>query len=103
MKKKAELTTKQLVTIIILITSFIIILFLFFRLNLGPVNDKEICHNSVIMKSKSLPGQGALNCKTSYVCISGGGECEDFDEDEKIEIDLGDGSGFMKQGYHLFL
>jgi len=74
--KKAELTTQQLVTIIILIVSFTVILFLIFRLNLGETTDKQICHNSVVMKDKAVGFGGALNCKTQYVCISGGGECE---------------------------
>jgi len=76
MKKSGELTTQQLVGIIILIASFAVILFLLFRLNLGETSNKEICHNSVVLKSQSKISSGSLNCKTSYVCI--GGNCEDF-------------------------
>ena len=54
MNKKGELTTHQLVGLIILIVSFAVILFLLFRLNLGETTNKEICHNSVIMKGKSI-------------------------------------------------
>ena len=78
---KGELTTQQIVTLIILVVSFAVILFLIFRLNLGETTQKEICHNSVLMKAKSLPGTGYLDCKTNYVCISGGGECDEFSED----------------------
>ena len=53
MMKRGELTSQQLVTIIILIISFAVILILIFKLNLGQESDKEICHNSVVMNSKS--------------------------------------------------
>jgi len=68
--KKGELTTKQLVTIIILIVSFIIILFLIFRLNLGETSDKEICRNSVVLRGQSELTSGPLDCKTNYITIS---------------------------------
>ena len=68
--KKGELTTKQLVTLIILIASFIIILFLIFRLNLGQTTDEEICRNSVVLKGQSQLVSGPLDCKTDYVTIS---------------------------------
>ncbi len=88
MKNKAELTTQQIVGLIILIVSFTIILILIFRLNLGETTDKEICHNSVMMKAKSVLKSGPLDCKTTYVCISGGGKCEQFSPTTTIEIDM---------------
>jgi len=87
MKRKGELTTQQLVTLIILIVSFGIILFLIFNLGLGETTNKEICHNSVLLKSKSVVG-GVLDCKINYVCISGGGKCEGFNEDYTLDIDM---------------
>lgn len=90
MKKGGEITTKMLVGIIILVISFAVILFLIMRLDLGNTSVKEICHNSVVMKSRNPAGfaSGALDCSTSYVCISGGRDCENFAYDEKVEIDL---------------
>jgi len=85
--KKGELTTQQIVILIILIVSFLIILFLLFRLSLGATSQKEICHNSVITRGKSLFTE-ALDCKTDYICISGGGDCENFISSSKIEIKL---------------
>ena len=87
MNRKGELTTQQIVGLIILIASFAIILILIFRLDLRETTNKEICHNSVILKSKSLVG-GELDCRTSYVCISGGGECEGINPTETVEIDM---------------
>ncbi|MFH0972864.1 MAG: hypothetical protein V1768_02650 [Patescibacteria group bacterium] len=89
MKRKGELTTQQLITIIILIVSFGVLLFFIFRLNLGgDVTNKEICHNSVLMKSKSKIGGSALDCRTNYICISGGGKCEGFSATDTVEIDV---------------
>ncbi len=85
--KKGELTTKQLVVIIILIASFIIILFLIFRLNLGETSNKEICHNSVVLKGKSGVLAGPLDCRTNYLCISGGGDCEKISATSTVKVD----------------
>ncbi len=85
--KRGEITTQQLVIIIILIVSFVIILFLLFRLNLGTTSDKEICHNSVVLKSKSASIVGELDCKTNYLCISGGGKCEGINPTETVKVD----------------
>jgi hypothetical protein len=92
---KGELTTQQIVILIILITSFAVILFLLFRLNLGELTDKEICHNSVVMKEKSVIG-GNLDCKTNYICISGGGECKDFNPTITVKIDASNKETIMK-------
>ena len=86
MKKLGEITTQQIVFLIILIMSFAIILFFIFRLNLGAASNKEICHNSVALFERSkLAGEidlfGRLNCKTNYDCISRGEKCKDFSAD----------------------
>lgn len=86
--RKAELTTKQLVMIIVLIVSFIIILFLLFRLNLGETTNKEVCHNSVVLKGKAGVLAGSLDCRTNYLCISGGKDCEGISATSTIKIDL---------------
>ncbi len=86
--EKGELTTQQIVMIIILIVSFIIILFFIFRLDLGHETDKEICRNSVAMKDQSKLISGPLDCKTNYVCISGGGKCEGITTTITKDIDL---------------
>lgn len=85
-KKRGELTTQQIVTLIILIVSVAVILFLIFRLNPGATSNKEICHNSVMLKARGKGLVSELDCRTSYVCISGGGECEGFSSTEKINI-----------------
>jgi hypothetical protein len=93
---KGEITTKQLVTLIILILSFTVILFLIFRLDLGETSDKQICHNSVVLRSQSKLTTGPLDCKTNYLCISGGGECESLTPTTTIEVDPGDEDEIMQ-------
>lgn len=85
-KKRGELTTQQIVMLIILIVGFVIILFLLFRLNLGRTTDKEICHNSVVLKGRTKIA-GPLNCKTNYLCISSGDKCEGITPTTTVDVD----------------
>jgi hypothetical protein len=77
-KKKGEITTTQIVTWIVLIVSFIVILFFVTQLNLGKTTSDEVCHNSVLTRSTGVFGKETipLQCKTNYVCISQDGTCE---------------------------
>lgn len=85
--KRAELTTQQLVMIIVLIASFVIILFLLYRLNLGQTTDAEICHNSVVLQGQPHLQSGALDCKTNYLCVSGGNKCSNIIQTDSVSID----------------
>ncbi len=75
---KGELTTKHIVLLIIVIVSFAVILFFLLRLDLGKETEKELCHNSVVMRGTSFVPSDTLplKCKTNYVCISKDGSCE---------------------------
>jgi hypothetical protein len=84
--KKGEMTTQQIVMLVILIVSFIIILIFIFLLNSKDLTDKEICRNSVILKDKTGSIAEGVNCRTSYTCISSGGECGNFNPSDTIEI-----------------
>jgi hypothetical protein len=87
MEKRGELTSKQLITIIILILSFAIIIMFFILLNPGDTTDSEICRNSVVLRG-SLP-LGAdtikLKCKTKDICLNMGGDC-DIVRDDLVSI-----------------
>jgi len=76
--RRGELTTQQIVLLIILIASFAVILFFLFRLNLGKTTDAETCHNSIVQRGSGvLPKESIpLNCKTQYVCLTKDGTCE---------------------------
>lgn len=84
---KGELTTQQIVLLIILITSFSIILFFFFKLNLGEETERELCHNSVILKGSLPSGLTSLNCYRSYDCFTEDGTCEGITNPEVEKID----------------
>ena len=89
--KKGEVTTKMIVWTIILVASFVVILIFIMQLDLRGTTQKEICHNSVVLMSKNpLKLKQTFDCSTYYVCISGGGDCEKFAYDEKVEIDAED-------------
>lgn len=84
--KRGELTTQQLVGLVILILSFAVLIFFIARMNLGETTKKEICKNSLVLFDKSKIG-GRLDCETSYVCISGGEKCDEIVADETIKVD----------------
>lgn len=90
--KKGEISTQQTILLIILITSFIVLLFFLFRLNFGKESAKELCHNSVLTKAKSLTPQSTpLQCEISYLCITEDGTCEGMTSpEEKIEVENSD-------------
>ena len=87
-KKQGELTTQQIVILVIIIVSFIVLLYFLLRTNPGETSSKQICHNSVVLLSKSAGLVGSLDCKTSYLCISGGSNCADFNPTDTINVDV---------------
>ncbi len=89
-KKKAELTSKQLITIIILIVSFIILIIFYFALNIKGEITRETCKQSLALRGTSFISKYVLSvkCETEYFCMNMGGECVDAREEAKdIEIE----------------
>ncbi len=89
--KKGDLTTTQIVMIIILVTSFAILLFFIVRLNLRQESVKDVCHNSVVLRGNSaIPGATTtipLNCRQAYVCVTADGTCERMSSyDYKLDV-----------------
>ena len=83
--KRAELSTQQIVMIIILITSFAVILFFLFRLGIGEKSEEQLCRNSVLQKA-SVFTDAPLQCYRNYVCITKDGSCEELIKPEKIKV-----------------
>ena len=83
-RKNGEITTQQIVVLIILIASFVVILFLLFRLNLGKQTSVDLCRNSVILKGKSVLPKDTikLDCYRSYKCLTFDGSCEGLNNPE---------------------
>lgn len=87
--KKAEMTTQQIVMLVVAIVSFTIILFFMFRLNLGETTSDELCHNSVITRGSSIVPSDALplKCNRKYICITeSGGKCEGLTNPKRVEV-----------------
>ncbi len=84
---KGEITTQQIVLLIILLISFAVILFFIFRLNPAEETDKEICHNSVVLKGTVLPDAATpLKCSRTYICLSKDGSCERMTSPEIVKV-----------------
>lgn len=88
---RGELTTKQIIIISILIVSFIIVLVFWASFSWTATTEKEICHNSVVMRG-AVPGFKelvALKCTTKKVCISASASsCKDGKSyDEVLKVD----------------
>jgi hypothetical protein len=81
-KEKNGIVWKTLIPLIILIIGFLVLLVVFFKLDLGRETQKDVCHYSVVSRataisaSNLLKGTLPLNCKTQYICISKDGTCE---------------------------
>ncbi len=76
MNLRGELTSKQIITLVILIVSFAVILIFFLALNLKSEINTETCRNSVILRGTDLGKTTRLNCETEDVCFSKTKECE---------------------------
>ena len=87
LNKRGELTTDQIVLIVILILSFSIIILFITRLGPDKMADKQICRSSILLASqKNLLGtlaQSGINCKTNYLCISFKEDCKGMEASQK--------------------
>jgi hypothetical protein len=89
MKKNGEITSQQIVILIIIIVSFAVLLYFLFALNLGEESSKELCRNSVLLRGNSAIPSGSipLNCERSYECLTADGSCEGItNPDVKAEV-----------------
>ena len=87
--RRGEISTATLITIIVVIASFVIILVLYFRADLSGLTDEQVCYNSVVARSSSAITANVipLNCKTSYICITKDGTCEIMTSPTIIEVE----------------
>ena len=85
MKSKGELTTQQIVIMVVLIASFSILLIFLLRFNFKESTAEQLCRNSVILASKSV-GSVSLECHTKYLCLSSGDVCESLKSAEVMKV-----------------
>ena len=92
MNRKGELTTGQIISIILIIIGFLALLwFVVYQLGFSGRIDKDTCHTSVVLRG-TLPSLGGaeqyapLKCKAEKICITAGfigGNCESDYGNEK--------------------
>ena len=65
-ERRGELTSQQIVTLLVLVVSFTILLFFLYELNLKSDISKEACRNSVVLRASAPLGKETvkLQCKT---------------------------------------
>ena len=87
--KLGELTTQQIVMLVVLIVSFAVILIFLFFLDLGKTTDDDICHNSVVLRANSVVSVDTvpLRCKTENTCFSGDKTCESMTNPKVVQVD----------------
>lgn len=82
--KKAEVSTSFIVTLIILVISFVIILFVVFTFDWSGTISKEACHESAVYRSLKWKFVEAsevlpLKCQTEQICFSmSGKDCKEL-------------------------
>jgi hypothetical protein len=85
--KKGEVSTTTIVTVLIIVASFAVLLYFWYQANFGGVANEQVCHNSVVLTALTKNLIGRLNCKTQFVCVSGGGTCiSSSDETVKVNV-----------------
>jgi len=82
--KNADITTSQIVMIILLVAGFAIIVFFIIQLSWSGQINRQVCHESVVLRG-TLPslaqGYVPLKCMTDKVCITSStfGSCSAFE------------------------
>ncbi len=82
MNRKGDLTSAQIIMLIIAIIGFVIVLSALYLVNLGGYSDDEICKLSVLTRAtspKSVQAAIPLKCKANKICLTEGyfGGCEE--------------------------
>ena len=93
--KKGEMTTKMIMTILLLVVGFGIILLFYSQLSFERTIDREVCHESVVLRGTlpetlNLNALSPLKCFTKKICIRGKkifgkGECEEYENAKSVK------------------
>ncbi len=79
--KRGELTSTQIIGLILAIAGFVIVLILLFSLEFEGQATDEACRLSVLSRAtapESVNEYIPLKCQTKKICFTTGGDCEDF-------------------------
>ena len=85
LNKKGTISIEFIIGVIILIISFVVLLFLLFGIPFNPAIDKEVCHQSIVYRSTAKVGfidarnTIPLKCKTEKICLTmSGDDCKEL-------------------------
>ncbi len=93
---KRGMSWEMLIGIIVLAVTIAILLIFLWRADFKNIPNSQICHDSVVLKTTGGGYVGGLNCKTDYVCISGGGKCTNMNPTITINVDPTNKTQIMK-------
>lgn len=93
---KKGISGEALLAIIILALSIAVMLLFLGRSKFSSLPNSQVCHDSVVLKTSAGGYAGGLNCKTDYVCISGGGKCANMNPTVTIPVDPSNKTQIMK-------
>jgi hypothetical protein len=91
MSKKGEITSTQIIALILAIIGFAVVLILLWSLEFQNYSDEEVCRLSVLSRAtvpESAKGIVPLKCTTGKICITDGkGKCaEEFLDEKNVKI-----------------
>jgi hypothetical protein len=91
MLKKGEITSTQIIALILAIIGFAVVLILLWSLEFQNYSDEEVCRLSVLSRAtvpESAKGIVPLKCTTGKICITDGkGKCsEEFLNEKNVQI-----------------
>ena len=104
MNKKGDISLNFLAGLIVSIVGFSLLLFVYFQIASGGEIDRQVCHESVILRATVPLGESfvPLKCNTAKICISGKlfgkGECEEFKNEKSVTtIRVGDNADSLNK------
>ncbi|MDP2951238.1 MAG: hypothetical protein Q8N55_02535 [bacterium] len=90
--KKGELTSKEIVTLVMVGLAVVIFVIFYSFYPWGGTINKETCHQSIIFRSTFNagpfePGRELipLKCQTDKICLTADGSCKEFEGVDKLE------------------
>ncbi len=97
MQKRGELTTAQIISLLLTIVGFVaILIFIMLALDLRKQTEDEICRLSVLTRATAPDAAqrfAPLKCKTKKLCLTQNGDCKTFVGEESTNIPLPSNSG----------
>jgi len=87
--KKGAIESSELISWILILGGFVVIIvFIFFKLDLGSQTKEDLCKLSVLTRATSPQEASAyvpLKCTTKKICLAENGKCADYNGEDNLE------------------